>query len=87
MKSKPAYSKKEKKRRGKQSLTAEVRLDLGAEKSRRLLKARIKGISMNTRRRGFQIERKAQRKAKRSNFKGTTNKLVWLELKIHKGKK
>lgn len=34
---------------------------------------------MNTRRRGFQTERKAQRKAKR-DFKGTTNKLVWLEL-------
>lgn len=41
---------------------------------------------MNTRR-VFQRETEEQRKAKRRDFKGTTNKLVWLELKIHKGKK
>lgn len=48
---------------------------------------RVKGVSVNTSRKEFQTERKAQRKAKRRDFTGTTNKLVWLELKIHKGKK
>lgn len=37
--------------------------------------------------RGFQTEKKAQRKAKRRDFTAATNKLVWLELRIHKGKK
>lgn len=36
--------------------------------------------------RGIQTEKKAQRKSKGSDFTAATNKLVWLELRIHKGK-